>query len=110
MASGPKTPSVAAPTATNTTAAKATPPTMANGMVRRGSLISEAMMAVRMNPSQLQKKIAAPARTPGTPFPSTGVKFSGFIAGTAKATNTASSTSSASSVPINRRALNSRPR
>ena len=67
-------------------------------------------MAVRMNPSQLQKKIAAPANTPGTPFPSTGVKFSGFIAGTAKATNTPSSTSSRNRVLISTRALSSMPR
>jgi hypothetical protein len=73
-------------------------------------LISEAMMAVRMNPSQLQKKIAAPASTQGDPFPSTGVKFPGFIAGIAKATNTPSSTSSTNRVLISTRALSSMPR
>ena len=63
----PSTPSVVAATARKTTAATAIPPTIAIGMVRRGFLISPAMMAVRMKPSQVQKNIAAPARTPKGP-------------------------------------------
>ena len=80
----PRTPSVIAPTVRNTTAAIATPPTIPNGMARRGSLTSLAMIAARMNPSHDQKKIAAPASNPSGPLsPRIGPRFAGSTAPTA---------------------------
>ena len=70
------------------------PPMIANGIVRRGSLTSDAMIAIRMKPSQLQKKIAAPASTPETPVPMRGVRFSTRTAGAANPTKTPRSASS----------------
>ena len=74
-------------------AAKAMPPIIAKGIVRFGSLTSEAMMAMRMKPSQLQTKMAAPASTGSTPGPNAGVRFATWIFGTANPTNTARSPS-----------------
>ena len=77
----PRTPRVIAATGRKTAAAMATPPTMLSGIVRRGSLISLAMIAVRMKPSQDQKKIAAPASTPSAPLlPRSGPSCAGSTA------------------------------
>src|SRR5207244_11637460 len=50
---GPRTASATAGTTRNTTAYSATPPTTAKGIVRRGSLTSEAMIALRIKTAQL---------------------------------------------------------
>ena len=50
-------------------------------------------MAMRMKPSQLQTKMAAPASTGTTPGPNTGVRFAIWILGMANVTNTARRTS-----------------
>jgi len=47
---------------------------MANGIVRRGSLTSEAMMAMRRKPLQLQRRMALPPDAQKTRSPSTGTQ------------------------------------
>src|SRR3989441_10254365 len=85
--SGPSTPRVVAATARKTTAATPIPPMIAIGIVRRGFLISPAMIAVRMKPSQVQKNIAAPASTPNGPLSPNGFeKWLVFTAGVENAT------------------------
>src|SRR5439155_7918563 len=76
ISSAPSTPRVIAPTPVNITAAIATPPTTATGIVLRESLTSPAMIAIRMKPSQVQKKIAAATATPRGPLsPKTGERW-----------------------------------
>ena len=100
-----------APTVRNTTAAMATPPTIPIGMARRGSLISLAMIAARMNPSHDQKKIAAPASNPSAPLsPRIGPRFAGSTAPTAAPLYRASRPTRTASSPINIFEVSSMPK
>lgn len=59
--------------------------------MRRGSFISPAMIAVRMKPSQAQKKIAAPAMNSSGPFSKVGLRCVTLTCGTAKNAKTINS-------------------